>query len=160
MPALPPLDDRPRPASSATVGLFAAWALLGLGACSAASNPEPSPVFDGRYAGARESNLPEACGISAASGRTSATVSGGKLRMQLFDASTRLDGTVGEDGTVRASGLWKTPGSFHNFTVLQGRITGGVLTGTATDRRCVTRVTLTRARAGGGLPMPPIPPTR
>ena len=165
MPAFPPLDDRPRPACCAVVGLFAASALLGLSACSAASNPDPSPVFDGRYAGVRESNLPDACGVSAASGRTSATVSGGKLRMQLFDPSTRLDGTVGEDGTVRASGLWKTPGSFHNFTVLEGRIVDGVLTGTATDRRCITRVTLTRARGGGGgggggLPVPPIPPVR
>lgn len=155
-----PLDGHPRPTPSVALGLFAAGVLLNLSACSATSNPEPSPVFDGRYTGARESNLPEACGISAASGRTSATVSGGKVRMQLFDASTRLDGTVGEDGTVRASGLWKTPGSFHNFTVLQGRIADGKLTGTATDRRCVTHVTLTRARGGGGLPVPPVPPAR
>lgn len=133
-------------------------AMLELGGCSAASNPEPSPLFDGRYAGTRESNLPEACGIPAATGRASATVSGGRLRMQLFDATTRLDGTVGEDGTLRASGLWKTPGSFHNFTVLQGRIAGGVLTGTATDRRCVTTLSLAKARPG--LPLPPVPPAR
>lgn len=160
MPVPPPPDDRPCLASSTAVGLFAVWSLLGLGACSSASNPKPSPAFDGRYTGTRESNLPEACGIASAAGRTSATVSGGKLRMNLFDDSTRLDGTVGEDGAVRASGLWRTPGSFHNFTVLEGRITGGVLTGTATDRRCVTRVALTRARGGGGLPVPPIPPQK
>ena len=68
----------------------------------------------------------------------------------LVVGATRGNGTVGEDGAVRASGLWRTPGSFHNFTVLEGRVAGGVLTGTATDRRCVTRVTLTRARGGGG----------
>lgn len=139
-------------------GPLLVWALLVLSGCSSAANPEPSPAFDGRYAGTRESNLPDACGITSATGRTSATVSGGKLRMNLFDDSTRLDGTVGEDGAVRASGLWRTPGSFHNFTVLEGRIVGGVLTGTATDRRCVTRVALTRARGGGGLPVPPVPP--
>ena len=145
-----------RPA--ALTGPLLAGVLLVLGGCSSAANPEPSPLHDGRYAGTRESNLPEACGIASAAGRTSATVSGGKLRMNLFDDSTRLDGTVGEDGAVRASGLWRTPGSFHNFTVLEGRVVGGVLTGTATDRRCVTRVALTRARGGGGLPVPPIPP--
>ena len=158
MPATPPPDGRPPPPPSAALGLFAAWIVLGLGACSATSNPDPSPAFDGRYTGTRESNLPQACGTSAAAGRTSATVSGGKLRMNLFDDSTRLDGTVGEDGAVRASGLWRTPGGFHNFTVLEGRVVGGTLTGVATDRRCVTRVALTRARGGGGLPVPPVPP--
>lgn len=110
--------------------------------CSGVSNPEPSRLYDGRYVGTRESNLLEACGIAAATGRTAADVAGGRLRMQLFNPGTTMTGTVGADGTLRASGLWKSPHGFHNFTVLQGKIAGGLLTGTATDSRCATEVAL------------------
>lgn len=110
--------------------------------CSGVANPEPSGLYDGRYVGTRESNLLEACGITAARGRTAADVAGGRLKMQLFSPGTTMTGTVGADGSVRASGLWRSPRSFHNFTVLQGRIAGGLLTGTATDSRCATEIAL------------------
>ena len=58
------------------------------------------------------------------------------------------DGTVGEDGALRASGLWRTPRGFNNVTVLRGAIAGGVLTGTATDLRCVTELSLHRVTPG------------
>ena len=108
------------------------------------SNPEPSRLHDGRYAGTRQSNLPEACGTPAARGRAVADVKGGNLSMELFNPGTRLTGTVGADGALRASGLWKSPRSFHNFTVLQGSIRDGRLTGTASDSRCVTELALQR----------------
>ncbi len=75
-------------------------------------------------------------------GRTEASVAGGNLRMQLFNPGTKMTGTVGADGAVRASGLWKSPHSFHNFTILQGKIADGRLTGTASDSRCVTELAL------------------
>ncbi len=120
---------------------LAAGALCG---CSQVSNPEPSALHDGRYVGTRQSNLTEACGITATAGRTAADVVGGALKMQLFNPGTVVTGTVGADGVLRASGLWKSPRSFHNFTILQGKVAGGVLTGTASDQRCVTEVALKR----------------
>ncbi len=117
---------------------------LALCGCSQTSNPEPSGLYDGRYVGTRESNLTEACGITATTGRTTADVAGGNVRMQLFNPGTRMTGTVGADGGVRASGLWKSPHSFHNFTILHGRIVGGLLTGTASDNRCITELALSK----------------
>ncbi len=116
--------------------------VLALCGCSATANPEPSRLYDGRYVGTRESNLLEACGITAATGRTAADIAGGRLKMQLFNPGTTMTGTVGADGSLRASGLWKSPRSFHNFTILQGKIAGGLLTGTATDSRCATEIAL------------------
>ncbi len=110
--------------------------------CSATSNPEPSGLYDGRYVGTRESNLLEACGVTTATGRTAADVAGGNLKMQLFNPGTKMTGTVGADGILRASGLWKSPHGFHNFTILQGKVAGGLLTGTASDNRCVTDIAL------------------
>ncbi len=117
---------------------------LAVSACSPTGNPDPSGLYDGRYVGTRYSNLTEACGIAATAGRTAADVVGGVLRMQLFDPTTRMTGTVGRDGDVRASGLWKSPHSFHNFTLLQGRVDNGLLTGMASDSRCFTDIALKR----------------
>lgn len=122
--------------------------LFALSACSSASNPAPSAGFDGRYAGTRNSNLPEECGAGSARGRVSATVARGRLTLNLFGPDSRLSGTVGEDGALRASGLWRTPRGFNNVTVLRGTIAGGVLTGTATDLRCVTELNLRRVTPG------------
>lgn len=119
-----------------------AAAVAALCGCSGVANPEPSRLYDGRYVGTRESNLLEACGITAATGRTAADIAGGRLRMQLFNPGTPMTGTVGADGSLRASGLWKSPHSFHNFTILQGKVAGGLLTGTATDSRCATEIAL------------------
>ncbi len=121
-----------------------AAAVAALCGCSGTANPEPSARYDGRYVGTRTSNLLEACGITAATGRTAADIAGGRLKMQLFNPGTAMTGTVGADGSLRASGLWRSPRSFHNFTILQGKIAGGVLTGTATDSRCATEVALRR----------------
>ena len=115
---------------------------LAMSGCAHVSNPEPSGMYDGRYVGTRESNLLEACGTTAATGRTAADIAGGNLKMQLFNPGTKLTGTVGADGTLRASGLWQSPHGFHNFTILQGRVSGGMLTGTASDSRCVTELAL------------------
>ena len=117
-------------------------AVAALCGCSGVANPEPSRLYDGRYVGTRESNLLEACGITTATGRTAADIAGGQLRMQLFNPGTKMTGTVGADGTLRASGLWKAPHGFHNFTVLRGNVGGGLLTGTASDNRCVTELAL------------------
>ena len=120
------------------------WAMLApaLCGCAGAANPEPSRLYDGRYVGTRESNLLEACGITVATGRTAADIAGGQFRMQLFNPGTKMTGTVGADGTLRATGLWKSPHGFHNFTVLRGTVGGGTLTGTASDNRCVTELAL------------------
>lgn len=131
-----------RSTSSNLLFWLVATGALALCGCSQVSNPEPSGLYDGRYVGTRQSNLTEACGITAMTGRTTADVAGGGLKMQLFNPGTKMTGTVGADGVLRASGLWQSPRSFHNFTVLQGRITGGVLTGTASDSRCVTELAL------------------
>lgn len=119
-----------------------ATGVLVLCGCAQTSNPEPSRLYDGRYVGTRESNLLEACGITSTTGRTEASVVGGNLKMQLFNPGTKMTGTVGTDGAIRASGLWKSPRSFHNFTILQGKIADGRLTGTASDSRCVTELAL------------------
>jgi hypothetical protein len=116
--------------------------VLALGGCAQTVNPEPSRLYDGRYVGTRESNLLEACGITAATGRTTADIASGTLKMQLFNPGTRMTGTVGADGRLRASGLWKSPHSFHNFTILHGQVVGGMLTGTASDSRCTTELAL------------------
>ncbi len=56
-----------------------------------------------------------------------------------------MTGTVGENGHVRASGLWPNPtGGFAGMTVFNGEISDGVLEGTATDFRCHTDVRLRR----------------
>lgn len=122
--------------------------LLALAGCSSASNPAPSVGFDGRYTGTRSSNLTEECGTGSARGRVTATVARGRLTLDLFGPGSRLSGTVGEDGTLRASGLWRTPRGFNNVTVLRGGISGSVLTGTATDLRCVTELNLRRVTPG------------
>ena len=92
--------------------------------------------------------MPEECGAGSARGRVSATVARGRLTLNLFGPDSRLNGTVGEDGALRASGLWRTPRGFNNVTVLRGAIAGGVLTGTATDLRCVTELNLRRVPPG------------
>ena len=101
-------------------------------------------MHDGRYVGTRTSNLTEACGITVAKGRATADIAGGGFRMELFNPGTKMTGTVGADGALRASGLWKSPRSFHNFTILQGSVADGMLTGTASDSRCVTELALKR----------------
>jgi len=88
----------------------------------------------------------EACGVTSTTGRTEASIAGGNLRMQLFNPGTKMAGTVGADGAIRASGLWKSPHSFHNFTILQGKVSDGLLTGTASDSRCVTELALRKVR--------------
>ena len=130
---------------SAFLARLAAAGTLVLCGCAQVSNPEPSRLYDGRYVGTRQSNLADACGITATTGRTAASVAGGALTMQLFNPGTMVTGTVGADGTLRASGLWRSPRSFANFTVLHGRIADGLLTGTASDSRCVTEITLRRS---------------
>lgn len=127
--------------------LVLALLLLGLGACSSVSNPTPVASYDGLYAGSRRSNDPGACGIEAPAGRTSATISKGKIKLDLFSPATKMDGTVGEDGTVRASGLWLAPHSFIAITVLKGRIAANTLTGTASNSRCITDVSLQQVPA-------------
>ena len=133
-----------RPGSPAPLSRLLAMGVLALCGCAQVSNPEPSRLYDGRYVGTRRSNLADACGITATAGRTAADIAGGTLRMQLFNPGTRMTGTVGADGVLRASGLWKSPRSFPNFTVLQGRVVGGLLTGTASDSRCVTEIALSK----------------
>ena len=118
-----------------------------LGACSGVSNPTPVATYDGLYAGSRQSNDPRACGIDAPAGQTSATISKGKVRINLFSPATKMDGTVGEDGTVRASGLWLAPHSFMAMTVLKGRIAESTLTGIASNSRCITDISLNQQAA-------------
>ncbi len=124
--------------------IWLGFGTLALSACAQTANPDPSPAFDGRYVGTRKSNLSEACGIAATTGRTAANVAGGKLTMELFNPGTKMTGTVGADGKLRASGLWKSPHGFHNFTLMQGEIVDGLLSGVASDSRCVTDVQLKR----------------
>lgn len=82
-----------------------AMSMLALCGCAQASNPEPSGLYDGRYVGTRQSNLTDACGITAMAGTTAADIAGGNLRMRLFNPGTTMIGTVGADGGLRASGL-------------------------------------------------------
>ena len=121
---------------------LAATMLLGLAACSA-TDPAPSPLFDGRYVGVRQSDVMKACGVTSLQGTSSASVTRGQLSMLLFGPKTQLTGTVGENGVVRASGIWPNPtGGFPGETVLNGRIKDDELEGTATDFRCRTDVHL------------------
>ncbi|MGD0104185.1 MAG: hypothetical protein ABSC06_09130 [Rhodopila sp.] len=118
--------------------------VLGLAACSA-KDPDPSPLYDGRYVGTRQSDKLDACGISSPHGTTSAQVIDGRLTMPLFSSRTKLDGTVGEDGRVRASGIWRTPTErYPQITVLNGTIRDNVLDGRASDFQCTTDLKLHR----------------
>nr|WP_294523051.1 hypothetical protein [uncultured Rhodopila sp.] len=118
--------------------------VLGNAGCSAA-DPIPSGLFDGRYAGTRQSDQAEACGVVRLKGPVSALIAGGHFSMALFSAKTQMTGTVGDDGRVRASGIWANPTrGFPGMTVLDGRIADGALDGTATDFRCHTEVRLRR----------------
>lgn len=133
-----------RPRERRRAWVFVIALSLGLGACSA-SDPVPSPLYDGRYGGTRKSDAAEACGIVQLQGRTSARVSRGHLEMSLFGPKTPMTGTVGEDGRVRASGIWANPtGGFPGVTVLDGQVSGNRLEGTATDFRCHTDIDLLR----------------
>jgi hypothetical protein len=115
---------------------------LVVAACSA-QDPDPSPVYDGRYVGTRHSDHLDECGISNPAGTTSALVAQGRLTMPLFGARTQLTGTVGDDGRVRASGIWPNPThGFPGVTVLNGYIKDEALEGTASDFRCHTDVRL------------------
>jgi hypothetical protein len=119
--------------------------LLAVAACSA-TDPAPSPLYDGYYAGTRESDRTDACGISQVHGGASASVAGGRVAIPLFAPGTQMTGTVGEDGTVRASGIWTNPtGGFPGVTVLNGTIRNNVLEGKASDFRCHTDIHLEKA---------------
>lgn len=116
--------------------------LLWFGGCSA-RDPDPSPLFDGHYLGTRHSDRADACGISGTDGTTSARVTQGHLTMPLFGPGSQLSGTVGDDGRVRASGIWPNPtGGFPGVTVLNGLIKNEQLDGTASDFRCRTDLRL------------------
>jgi hypothetical protein len=126
--------------------------LLTVAACSA-SDPVPSAIYDRQYVGTRRSDQAQACGIAKLQWTTSARVTGGRLSMGLFGARTSMIGTVGEDGRVRASGIWANPtGGFPGVTVLDGQIAGKTLTGTATDFRCHTEIRLQRLAPAKGRP--------
>ncbi len=106
-------------AAGATI--LAAFVLLAmLAACAGVTEPVPVSTYDGVYAGSRRSNEPAACGIDGAAGKTSASVNRGQLIVELFNARTRMLGTVGEYGTFRASGFWPAPHSFAAITILKG----------------------------------------
>jgi hypothetical protein len=118
--------------------------VLAASACSAA-DPVPARAFDGRYAGTRQSDQAGVCGVAALKGPVSARVTDGHFSMALFSHGTQMTGTVGADGTVRASGIWANPtGGFPGMTILNGKIANEVLDGTATDFRCHTDVRLRR----------------
>ncbi len=134
--------------------------LAGLSACATTSNPVPASIHDGLYVGTRLSNDPLACGIEAPGGKTSALVSNGQLSLNLFNAGTKLAGTVGEDGTLRASGLWRAPRSFIMITVLTGQISGSTLSGSATNQRCTTELNLKRQSPAAKRVPPSQPQTR
>jgi hypothetical protein len=123
---------------------------LSIAACST-TDPTPSPRYDGQYAGTRQSDRTDVCGVSSLHGSTSARITHGHVAMDLFSPKTRMTGTVGEDGTVRASGLWSNPtGGFPGMTILNGKISDNELTGAATDFRCHTDVRLRRVAAPRG----------
>ena len=133
-----------RSGSPAPLSRLLATGVLALCGCAQGSNPEPSGSYDGRYVETRQSNLAGACGITATAGRTAADIAGGTLRMQLFNPATKMTGRGRTNGALWASGLWKSPHGFHNFTIPQGRVGGGLLTGTASDSRCVAEIALKR----------------
>ncbi len=138
----------PHRAKSSPVKLLAAWILLLSPVACSATDPTPSPRFDGKYTGSRESDRTEACGITKLHGVTSARVANGQLTMPLFSPKTPMNGAVGEDGTVRASGIWSNPtGGFPGVTVLNGHIADGTLDATATDFRCHTDLHLKKIEA-------------
>lgn len=145
-PGLPAASTQERGRLPALPFWLVAASVIALCGCAQASNPEPSRLYDGRYVGTRTSNLMDPCGITATRGRTAAEILGGNLKMQLFTPDTKMTGTVGADGVLRASGLWKSPHGFHNFTILHGRVADGLLTGTASDFRCMTEIALTKVR--------------
>jgi hypothetical protein len=128
---------------------------LGAAACSA-SDPVPSAIYDGQYAGTRRSDQTEACGVTRLQGTTYARITGGRLSMRLFTAKTQMTGTVGEDGRVRASGIWPNPtGGFPGMTVLNGQVADATLSGTATDFRCHTDIRLQRVAPSRGVKLRP-----
>ncbi|PPQ27370.1 hypothetical protein [Rhodopila globiformis] len=130
--------------------ILAAGVGLGVVACST-TDPTPSSRYDGRYAGTRLSDRSDVCGIPRLHGSTSARIIHGHVAMDLFSPKTRMTGTVGADGTVRASGLWRNPtGGFPGMTILTGKISDNELTGTASDFRCHTDVRLRRIVAPRG----------
>lgn len=45
---------------------------------------------------------------------------------------------------IRTSGLWMSPNGFHNFAILQRRVSNDPLTGTAPDCQGATEITLKR----------------
>lgn len=116
--------------------------LLSVAACSA-TDPVPSPRYDGYYAGVRQSDRTDACGIDKLHGKTTARVTGGHLSLPLFSSRTEMTGTVGDDGSVRASGIWTNPtGGFPGMTVLNGMIKDREMKATASDFRCHTDIDL------------------
>jgi hypothetical protein len=118
--------------------------VLSVAACST-TDPTPSSRYDGHYAGTRQSDRTEVCGVSRLHGTTAARITRGHVDMDLFSPKTRMTGTVGDDGTVRASGLWANPtGGFPGMTILNGKISDNELIGTASDFRCHTDVRLHR----------------
>lgn len=122
-------------------------AVLGLGACSV-SDPTPSPFFDGRYVGTRVSNDAAICGTQTLKGNATAHVAQGHLTMSLFGPKTEMDGTVGDNGQVRASGIWRTATeNYPQVTVLNGHIRDDVLDGSASNFRCETSFRLHKAAA-------------
>lgn len=126
-------------------GVLLAVALSALAAC-AATDPDPSPRFDGRYVGTRISDSAKDCGIAEIRGSTSASVAHGHLTMPLFGSKTMLAGTVGDNGRVRASGIWPNPtGGYPGVTVLNGAVEDDWLNATASDFRCHTDVRLRKA---------------
>jgi hypothetical protein len=145
-----PYDTTVKLGLGVKVGL-GALLLLGVAACSA-TDPTPSPLFDGYYTGTRRSDRLDACGVTQTEGKTTARVTDGRIAIPLFTAKTQLSGTVGEDGTVRASGIWPNPtGGYPGVTVLNGTVRDKVLDGTASDFRCHTDIHLEKiAPAQGG----------
>jgi hypothetical protein len=134
--------------------------LVGALAVQACSPVEPiaSPRYDGRYVGSRQSNSQEDCGVTELNGRASAAIRQGEITLPLFGRDRQLEGTVGEGGNVRASGMWPQPGGRHftGMTTFTGRISGEELSGEATDFRCYTTIQL--RKASQALPVPPQPP--
>jgi len=100
--------------------------------------------YDGRYSGSHHSNDLIGCGIQTPSSTTSALIAQGRIVLNHFGPNTKMEGTVGDDGWVRASGLWLAPHSFPAMTLLHGQITGTTLMGTASNARCVTKISLDR----------------
>ena len=119
--------------------------LLPLGLLGACSPVEliPSPHYDGTYRGQRVSDSAENCGISTPNGQTSALIARGHLTLPLFGPQSVLEGTVSEDGRVRADGYTpELPRRFPQMTVLTGRIDNEILRGEADNFGCHTQLDL------------------